>query len=60
VGVFCDRDVLVERERRTGRWGGIAEASLAVHDGWTYDVSIDTTSSPDLAPVAHRILAMLA
>ena len=35
VGLMCNLDVLIERERRTGRWGGIAEASLQAHQGWS-------------------------
>jgi chloramphenicol 3-O-phosphotransferase len=59
IGMFCDRDVLLAREQRTGRWGGIAQASFGVHDGWSYDLTIDTTIGPDVAPLARRTLAML-
>lgn len=56
VGITCEFDVLVDRERRSGRWGGIAAESLAVHDGWTYDVEFDTTEAPDPLQLARRIL----
>lgn len=56
VGLTCDLDVLVDRERRTGRWAGIAAASLGVHDGWTYDVRFDTTNGPDPLDLARDVL----
>jgi chloramphenicol 3-O-phosphotransferase len=56
VGLTCELDVLIERERRSGRWGGIAEASLGVHEGWTYDLNFDTTHKPDPLDLAHKIL----
>lgn len=57
VGLYCDRDVLVARERsRTDRWGGLAEASIAVHDDWVYDLTFDTTDSPDPAGLVSAIL----
>ncbi len=57
VGMTCDVEVLVERERRTGRWAGIAIASLGVHDGWTYDLQFDTTTGPDPDDLARQVLA---
>jgi chloramphenicol 3-O-phosphotransferase len=56
VGMFCDLDVLVAREQRTGRWAGIAAQSLGVHDGWTYDLEFDTTNGPDPLELALRVL----
>ncbi len=56
VGLTCELAVLVERERRSGRWGGIAAESLAVHDGWSYDVEFDTTDAPDPMALARHIL----
>jgi chloramphenicol 3-O-phosphotransferase len=56
VGLRCDLAVLVERERRSGRWGGIAAESLGVHEGWTYDIEFDTTQSPDPLDLARQIL----
>lgn len=59
VGLTCDQRVLVERERRTGRWGGIAAASSTVHDGWTYDLEFDTTDGPDPIVIARTVLARI-
>jgi chloramphenicol 3-O-phosphotransferase len=56
VGLRCDLSVLVERERRSGRWGGIAAESFGVHDGWTYDIEFDTTRSPEPLDLARQIL----
>lgn len=56
VGLRCDVKVLIERECRSGRWGGIAADSLDVHDGWTYDVEFDTTDAPDPLELARQIL----
>ena len=60
VGMRCDLDVLVDREQRTGRWAGIAAQSLGVHDGWTYDLEIDTTNGPDPLELARRVLLLVA
>lgn len=56
VGVYCDRGTLLQREQRPDRWGGIAEASLEVHSGWTYDLTFDTTYEPDPAGLAASII----
>jgi chloramphenicol 3-O-phosphotransferase len=56
VGLTCNLNVLIERERRSGRWGGIAEESLGVHEGWTYDLNFDTTNNPDPLDLARQIL----
>ena len=60
VGLRCDFDVLVDREQRTGRWAGIAAESLGVHDGWAYDLEIDTTNGPDALELARRVLVLVA
>lgn len=60
VGMYCELHVLVDRERRTGRWAGIAEQSLGVHDGWTYDLEFDTTNGPDPLELAQRVLQLVA
>jgi chloramphenicol 3-O-phosphotransferase len=57
VGLYCHPDVLLVRERsRTDRWGGLAESSISVHDGWHYDLTLDTTNSPDPTKLAAKIL----
>ncbi len=60
VGLTCQFDVLQARERRTGRWAGIAAEFLGVHDGWEYDLEFDTTDHPDPLELAERVLAKLA
>lgn len=59
VGLTCEPHVLAERERRTGRWGGIAGDSLAAHDGWRYDLEFDTTDGPDPSVMARQVLVLL-
>ena len=56
VGLTCEFQVLQERERRTGRWAGIAAASVGVHDGWIYDLEFDTTDGPDPLELARVVL----
>ncbi len=56
VGLKCASHVLTERERRSGRWGGIAAESTAIHNGWNYDVEFDTTDEPDPLRLAQRVL----
>jgi len=47
VGLHCARDVLLAREDgRDGRWGGLAESSMGVHEGWAYDLQLDSTADP--------------
>jgi chloramphenicol 3-O-phosphotransferase len=56
VGLDCAVDTLLERERgREGRWGGLAAASLAVHDGWHHDTRFDTAALTPPA-IASEIL----
>lgn len=46
VGLDCPLEVLLVRERgRPGRWGGLAAASLDVHDGWSYDLRFDSSTT---------------
>ena len=59
VGLTCDLGVLIERERRSGRWGGIASGSVAIHEGWVYDLEFDTTLEPDPVALAHQILGLV-
>lgn len=56
IGLRCDLAVLAERERRSGRWGGIAKESLGVHEGWTYDLEFDTSDGPDPLVIARQVL----
>jgi chloramphenicol 3-O phosphotransferase len=48
VGVMCDMDELVRREAQRGdRPIGFASGtSAAVHEGMTYDLVVDSTSTP--------------
>ena len=58
VGLDCDVATLKAPEvGREGRWGGLAEASVVVHDGWRYDLRFDTTvdAPSDIAREVLRI-----
>ena len=56
VGLDCPLDVLLEREQgREGRCGGLAEASLDDHRGWTYDLRLDSSTETP-AQLASRVL----
>ena len=60
VGVYCDVDELVRRETaREDRFRGFASGTWAqVHEGMTYDLTVDTTtSSPQQC--ASQVLAAL-
>ena len=59
VGLTCELEVLVARERRTGRWGGIATDSMTIHQGWTYDLEFDTTDEPNPLDIARHVLNRL-
>ena len=59
VGLTCEFEVLQERERRTGRWAGIAAESLDAHAGWTYDLEFDTTNGPDPLGLARLVLGQV-
>jgi chloramphenicol 3-O-phosphotransferase len=59
VGLDCPTDVLIDRERgREGRWGGLAIQSSRAHDGWAYDLRIDTSAVPP-HDAARAVLALL-
>lgn len=49
VGLDCPLETLLEREcGREDRWGGLARQSIDDHNGWSYDVRIDTSEiDPD-------------
>jgi chloramphenicol 3-O-phosphotransferase len=60
VGLDCPLPVLLERELgRPGRWGGLAEASLSVHDGWSYDLRLDSSEASS-AELADAVLGTVA
>jgi chloramphenicol 3-O-phosphotransferase len=60
VGLDCPLDVLLQREDgRTGRWGGLAESSLSVHEGWRYDLRFDTSLESPSA-MARGVLELVA
>ena len=59
IGLHCPLEVLLERELgREGRWGGLAASSVGAHDGWTYDLELDSSSRgpEELARLALAIL----
>jgi len=58
VGLDGSLDVLVQRQlEQVDKFGGLAEESMHVHDGWRYDLRIDTVAeSPE---TAARLLAAL-
>lgn len=59
VGLDCDVETLLERERgRDGRWGGLVEASLSVHDGWRYDARFDTARQ-SASTIAEKVLTLV-
>ena len=60
VGLDCPLEALLQREHgRIGRWGGLAESSLDVHEGWSYDLRFDTTVEAPAA-MAQGVLALVA
>ncbi len=59
VGLDCPIDVLLDCERgREGRWGGLAIQSLKAHEGWSYDLRIDTSEVPP-HDAARAVIALL-
>jgi len=43
VGLHAPLDILLARQRmQADKFGGLAEESVAIHDDWVYDLSIDT------------------
>lgn len=59
VGLTCELGELQKREKRTGRWAGIAAESLGVHVGWIYDLEFDTTDDPDPIELAQQVLEQI-
>ncbi|HEX7168130.1 MAG TPA: hypothetical protein VF230_14220, partial [Acidimicrobiales bacterium] len=49
VGLECPVDVLVARQGgRDDRWGGLAESTVGVHEGWSHDLVLDSSAhTPD-------------
>jgi chloramphenicol 3-O-phosphotransferase len=60
VGLDCPLAELLTREDgRDGRWGCLAESSVTVHDGWDYDLRLDSATFPPEV-LAVRVLRELA
>jgi chloramphenicol 3-O phosphotransferase len=59
VGLDAPLDVLLSRQlTQPDKFGGLAEESVAIHEGWEYDLRVDTTScSPTDA--ASQLVAFL-
>jgi chloramphenicol 3-O phosphotransferase len=56
VGLHCATDELVKREQtRRDVAGGLALGSLAVHDGWEYDLTFDTATQ-QVSDIAAAVL----
>jgi chloramphenicol 3-O-phosphotransferase len=54
VGLTCPLSVAVERNHgRQGRWGGLAENSTNAHEGWHYDLLLDSNALRPDALVAE-------
>lgn len=60
VGIYCDVDELVRRETaRADRFRGFASGTWAqVHDGMTYDLVLDTTTSSSQQCAAQVLTAL--
>jgi chloramphenicol 3-O phosphotransferase len=59
VGLDAPLDVLLQRQRmQPDKFGGLAEGSVAIHDGWVYDITIDTAASRP-AEAARMLLEFL-
>lgn len=57
VGLECAPDRLVARHTpRADRWGGLLDGGAAVHEGWRYDLTFDTSNDPDPATLARGVL----
>ncbi len=59
IGLHCNLETLREREHdRADRWGGLAESSVGVHEGWRYDLKFDTgtDATDDIARLVLRTL----
>ena len=47
VGLDCPlAELLIREDGRDGRWGGLAASSVTVHDGWNYDLRLDSAADP--------------
>lgn len=59
VGLHAPLEVLLAREAgREGRWGGLAASSIGAHEGWTYDLELDSTAA-DPTALAQQVIALL-
>jgi chloramphenicol 3-O-phosphotransferase len=60
VGLDAPLDVLVRRQlSQDDKFGGLAEESGEIHQGWTYDLRFDTAdTTPEEA--AHQLAAYVA
>ena len=59
VGLHAPLAVLVERQlEQADKFGGLAEESVSIHDGWAYDLDIDTVAlvPADAARVLRQFL----
>jgi chloramphenicol 3-O phosphotransferase len=59
VGLHAPLAVLVERQlSQADKFGGLAEASISIHDGWAYDLDLDTVAlrPPEAARVLQQFL----
>jgi chloramphenicol 3-O phosphotransferase len=62
VGLHAPLAVLVERQlTQADKCGGLAEASVSIHDGWAYDLDIDTVAlrPPEAARRLRQFLESL-
>jgi chloramphenicol 3-O-phosphotransferase len=59
IGLDAPLEELVRRQRlQADKFGGLAEQSTGIHEGWEYDLRIDTTQhDPDAA--AERLASLL-
>ena len=60
VGLHAPLAVLVQRQvQQADKFGGLAEESVGIHDGWVYDLEIDTAGC-DPGAAAGAIATLLA
>jgi len=62
IGLDCQPDELTRREQlRNDVPGGMAVASLAIHEGWRYDLRVDTTTTAlnEIASVALAVVEQM-
>ena len=63
VGLDAPLEVLVQRQcTQADKYGGLAEASIGIHDGWIYELRIDTKRTPPnaAAEMLHTLVAKFA